>query len=1179
MRSIAAFVLAVLFAFSLLPAIALAGTTGGVTGRITDANSHAPIAGVAVTISAPSQSATTVSDANGAYSFLSLAPDSYTISLTKDGYNASSTPGVAIFADQVQTVNLTMIVSLKTIASVQTRGSNLVKPGSTSDVYSVNAANATAAQSLIGPGGLSNAYGAIASIPGVNVDAGEQGWFQTVHIRGGDIDQIGYELDGIPVNRVYDNAPQTMLSSLGQQELQVYTGGTPAGADAQGIAGFINQVVKTGTYPGFGNIDLGIGAPAFYHKFSAEAGGSNPNRTFSYYVGLGGADQAYHWVNGNQGGPASSWFFYPVNAVPGNNGFVFTGDGTFFGANSNVLDYNQLFAPGIGYGLAYTQQRDDLVNLHFAFPHGNGLRDDVQLLWMTSEVMANYYSSANDLGQNVDSYLYGPLFWDDAYLYKGPLMQPVQASQLSQYFFNSSPQQREFNNTELPLNQRDANDNGVAIAKLQYQHAFTQNAFVRIYGYSLYSNWFIYGPNSASQPLYGAELADYEIPNHTYGANISFTDQLSEKHLLTGSAVYTATDLQRYSAGFFSGSDSSRPIAVLMDANQNCYNAAGTVQEGCYFAVSNGDAIGGSTIFNNGVPPAPAGLNWVAADSGLKANLNQVHPRFSGVSLSDQWRPNDKLNVNLGVRVENFRYLLGDTGANDPARQFWFAHYNAEFCFGPTSTAPVMRTGNGLGACPSGTVPLAQAAYGPLADKSGGEIDTARWQPRFGFTYTMNPDTVLRGSFGVYARPQNSSWVQYNTTQEDLASFIGSHFYSYGFPTPEHDIRPDTSYNYDVSLEKRLHGTDISFKLTPFYRSTRDQLQNFFIDPLTGLESGLNVGHQVSYGLEFALRKGDFANQGLSAALSYTYTHSRIRYQNFPNSSRNVIDNLNSYIQDYNSYTKTCAQNPSNNPSSPCYYLGGTLQTGAAPAPCYTSTGAPDPACGANSVVNPYWNSTPQPLLDRNAYYTTYDVIPGPVSAENGYETPHQASLILNYRAGRVAITPSVNFTSGASYGAPLSWPGYRPETCPAQLTAGAVAQPADPVSCTNGGLLPVFLPDKYTGSFDTLGEFKQPWRISLNVNLSYDFSKDVSADLLLTNIVDHCGQRGYAWDNPNVCVYSNLPSGILYPAGNYFPNSLYSAPPAQLQFPYSFWLNNNNTGFVGVQIPFQATFNLHFRI
>ena len=138
-----------------------------------------------------------------------------------------------------------------------------------------------------------------------------------MHIRGGDIDQVGYELDGIPVNRAYDNAPQTMLSSLGSQEVQVYTGGVPASSDAQGISGYVNQVIKTGTYPGYGDGKLSVGYPAFYHQASIEAGGSTPDRLFSYYVGIGGSNQDFRFVDNNNGAEHPDSFFYPVSAVPG----------------------------------------------------------------------------------------------------------------------------------------------------------------------------------------------------------------------------------------------------------------------------------------------------------------------------------------------------------------------------------------------------------------------------------------------------------------------------------------------------------------------------------------------------------------------------------------------------------------------------------------------------------------------------------------------------------------------------------------------------------------------------------------------------------------------------------------------------------------------------------------------
>lgn len=1186
-----AFYFLLVLAMAGTPLIALSGTTGNIAGRVIDTSTQAPLANVTVTVTSPSQNATTTTDAGGNYRFLSLAPDSYTLSFSRDSYTPVSQPGVSVFADQTQTINITMTPALKTIANVRTRAANLVKSSTTSDVYSVNAAGAQAASGLIGPGGLNNAYGAIASVPGVNIDQGEQGWWQTVHIRGGDIDQVGYELDGIPVNRVYDNAPMTMLSSLGQQELQVYTGGTPASADAQGISGYVNQVVKTGTYPGFGTIDLGIGTPAFYHKASAEAGGSNPNRTFSYYVGLGGSNQDFRYIDNSNGASQFNSFYYPVNLVDPNsflpgaaNGFVYVGENNLPGVN-NATGAG-LFGPGIMYGLINTQQRDAIANFHFAIPHKhNGLRDDVQLMYLTSEVFASYFSSQADLGTALADQL-GQNVWDDSHIYNGPLMQPPVAGDVIPYYFPHSPTNRALFDF-LPAAERDQNDNGVGVYKLQYQHTFSPSAFVRAYGYMLYSNWYIYGPNTAAQPFYGAELAQYEIPDHTFGGNLSFTDQLGSRHLLTASAGYTGSNLDRYDIGFI---HSNYNIANFVGNDGNCYDPATGLQMAC-FAQSDG-TIG--NVLNNSLPAStmPAGspgalqnARWIATNnyfySGSGAALNQVHTRFTGYSVTDQWRPNDSLTVNAGFRLEDFQYLFGDTLANDPARQFWFTHYNEEYCATP-GFAPFF---NGLGACPPGTSSpgLSNPANPPA-------YSVWRAQPRIGFTYAINPDTVLRGSFGVYARPPNSSWVQYNVVQRDLPLYLGNHFYAYGFTAPEHFIRPDTSYNSDFSLEHHLKGTDWSFKLTPFYRTTKDQLQNFFIDPAGGLESGLNVGTQQSYGVEVAVQKGDFSRNGLSGQVSYTYTKSQIKYHNFFGQNINVIDQLNSYITQYNAYTSACVSNPAD---PRC----GATATGLAAAPCYTYAGTNaangnlgNPAaftpgtatCPANTVANPYWNNPLQSTLDRNGYYPTYDVIPGPVAGTNGYWVPHVASLILNYRRDKFAITPSLTYSSGAEYGAPTVWPGFMPESCagPSANWLAAHGNAADPAGCNdNGQSLPLFIPDPFTGTFDTLGRFKEPWRLSMSLGLSYDVSPKMTARVSLINIVDTCGQRGYAWDNPNVCVYGALPSGFMYPAGNFYPNSNATTPPPQMQFPYSFWLNNANTGFVGVRVPMQATFDLEIKL
>ena len=258
---------------------------------------------------------------------------------------------------------------------------------------------------------------------------------------------------------------------------------------------------------------------------------------------------------------------------------------------------------------------------------------------------------------------------------------------------------------------------------------------------------------------------------------------------------------------------------------------------------------------------------------------------------------------------------------------------------------------------------------------------------------------------------------------------------------------------------------------------------------------------------------------------------------------------------------------PSTSPSATCGTSGGANASA-------TLAGLTNPYyCTAVSASCPW---TTQPLLDRNAYYTTYDVIPGPFAGANGYAVPSVFSMILNYKKAKWDVTLPVSYSSGASYGSPTQWPGYMPQTC----TAFAGTTKPDPATCTDNGSLPLFLPDPYNGyKYDALGAFKEPWRLTVGLNLSYEFSPRVTGQLLFSNVIDTCGQRGYAWDNKQVCTYASLPSGIMAPAGNFYPNSTAANPPPQMQYPYTFWLNNNNTGFVGVHVPMQITGNILIRL
>ncbi len=1129
----------------------LAGTTGAIRGRVYDATSLAPLQDVKVTAVSPSQSASLNTDAQGGYAFLSLGPDSYNISAEKSGYDTSTIRGVTVLADQIQNVSIALTKTVTTLGRVSVRAATeLVKPGTTADVYSVNAAAQAAAASLAGSGNINTAYSAMASVPGVNVPQGQQGWFQPVYIRGGDLDQVGWEFDGIPVNRSYDNAPQTFLTNLGQQELQVYTGGTNATADASGIAGYVNQVVKKGTVPGFYGVTYGIGTQTYYNKLSVEAGGATPDQNFSWYAGSLAANTNYRYIN-NSNGAGEAGFFYPLNT-------------TFFGAPGNS------FTPGFTYGIAQTQDRESIVNLHFGLPHHDGTnKDDVQLLYLTSFLLMPYYSSVNDLGgpKNVYGQANGgaPLTFGDGFVYNGPMMGAPDSTTVVPYLYPSTP--HTFGQV-IPLDLRDTNSNEVQIGKLQYQRNFSNTSFLRIFGYGLYSTWFIHGPLGGAALgfcCYGGEISDYELPVHTFGGVVDYSNQLSDKHILTVGAFYNTIRIQRYTTthGFPGASapgylfSAGYGITNDIDAAGNCFNAAAAITT-CFGspAVSAFSANPAQGTINNLMPFAPApGTRWAVTENGFSDNFNKVRPVFGAFSINDNWRPNDQLTFNVGLRVETYAIGLNDsTVVGYDARPFWFNAYNREYCFGPGYFQPLYKgpdsvAGGGCAAVFPGTTNVA------LVNSNPNSFSHTIFQPRFALSDELNSNNVLRFSAGLYARPASTREASWNTGQQNLASFLGQNWVAYGLLTPNHDVVPDKSTNIDLSWEHHFQGTDMSAKITPYYRSTQNQVQQIIVNALSGLFGSLNTGHQTSRGVELAFNKGSFSNNGWAFQVAYTYNYSRINFNNFSN-GRNVIDNMNTYIQLYNSYTSACAGAArSADPTSQCGIFGNT---------------------NAVAPGNPYFTMSPQPLFDRSARYVPYDLIPVPYAAANGYEVPSVASFVLNYKHDKWSITPTLAYSSGAAYGSPLSWPGTvpgvgGPGSSPNCNTPGTTPQST---SCNSNGFM---IPDPYTNKFDGFGDFKEPSRLTLNLSAAYQFTPQLGAKVIVANLIDQCHQRGYAWDAPNVCLYSSLPSSFLQPTGGTLAQA--AAGPVQLRFPYGMWLNNNNTGFVGVKAPLQAAFEFNWKM
>jgi hypothetical protein len=591
---------------------------------------------------------------------------------------------------------------------------------------------------------------------------------------------------------------------------------------------------------------------------------------------------------------------------------------------------------------------------------------------------------------------------------------------------------------------------------------------------------------------------------------------------------------------------------------------------------------------------------YYVVENGSYGLNNTVIPYFTGYSLTDQWRPSDRLYFNLGVRVDNYDYVGANTNFG-PARDFWFDAFNQDTCYDTASLTLVDRSaliGSGSWSTNS---QLPCSSFGKQyvdanMQNTPGAFDYNIPQPRFGVTYTLSPNTVLRASYGKYIEQPSAAYEQYNALQQNLPDTLAQ-FYPLGFTTPGHEVAPSVSYNSDLSLEQHIAGTDMSYKITPFLRQTQDQVENFYINYTTGLVSGLNAGYQNSSGFELQFDKGDFSRNGFAAQLSFAYTYATVRYSLLPNGT-SVITPINTAIAQYNAYTKSCATGGAASLRNQYgQSMCGTTTDGSPAAACYTPSGNPDPSCKPGDIANPYWRSPAFSLLDPSAAYLPFSIFPGPIgSGVNAYNYPYVATLILNYKHDRFTVTPSFQFVAGNRYGAPLTTPGIDPASgCGPPLSGSTVGDPRYPYGSSGGSpynadnsnpkypcSATLSIPDPYTGQFDGLGAFREPAQLLGHLQLAYQFSSRVTATVTLANLLQTCfgGQHTpftYFW-NSQTCLYTNLAGGpYTPPVGNaYNPGANIQT---FLRYPYEPYFGVYNDQTSSLAEPFNAYFSLKVSI
>ncbi|MCF8241996.1 MAG: TonB-dependent receptor [Melioribacteraceae bacterium] len=225
----------------LVPILLNAGTTGKLTGTVTDAATGEALPFVNITIEGTNLGAAT--DLDGNYVILNIPPGKYNVKYQYIGYQAVVVEGVQISIDLTTTQDIELSSASVELGEIVVEGKETLRK------------DVTASQSLISAEDISNLPVAelndILSLQ-AGVTTGADGSF---HIRGGRTTEIAYWVNGVSITDAYDNSRGIEIDNSSVQELQVISG-TFNAEYGQALSGIINTVTKEGGMSYHGNIKL-----------------------------------------------------------------------------------------------------------------------------------------------------------------------------------------------------------------------------------------------------------------------------------------------------------------------------------------------------------------------------------------------------------------------------------------------------------------------------------------------------------------------------------------------------------------------------------------------------------------------------------------------------------------------------------------------------------------------------------------------------------------------------------------------------------------------------------------------------------------------------------------------------------------------------------------------------------
>ena len=216
-----------------LPLSIFAGTTGKISGRITDGKTKEALPGVNVRVEGTTLGA--VTNVEGRYVILNVQPGRVTVTASFIGYKKHQVKDIRVSSDFTTTLDIVLEqgdIELDAVV-VQGERSPLIRKDLTNPVASVSSE-------------------AIAELPVTSIDQiiGLQAGTTvdddgSIHIRGGYGNEIAYTLNGININNPYANSRSVGLATNAVQEVSI-SSGTFNAEYGSALSGVVNYVTKDG---------------------------------------------------------------------------------------------------------------------------------------------------------------------------------------------------------------------------------------------------------------------------------------------------------------------------------------------------------------------------------------------------------------------------------------------------------------------------------------------------------------------------------------------------------------------------------------------------------------------------------------------------------------------------------------------------------------------------------------------------------------------------------------------------------------------------------------------------------------------------------------------------------------------------------------------------------------------